>query len=162
VSTLAGCGDGSRPAHDASSGASSSNGAHAGFIARVDKVCARAVAAHAGHSFPVADFDPEHPDPAQPPTVGNYFAEYGGLPKTDTALHALVPPASDADAWQTLLDLADQMTANAQRQIAAARARDVPGFVHTVTITNELAAKLNAAGTRFAFKQESACGQVFG
>lgn len=78
------------------------------------------------------------------------------------AWHALTPPAADAASWQSLLGLVDEMATNAQRQIAAARARDVPVFVHTVATTNERVTKINAAGTRFGFTQESACSQVFG
>jgi hypothetical protein len=54
-----------------------------GFIAQVDTLCTRAVAAHASHPFPISDFDPEHPDPAELPVVGEYFARYGFLPETD-------------------------------------------------------------------------------
>lgn len=148
---LTGCGGGSRPADP-----------HTAFLARVDRVCARAVAAHAGHPFPFADFDPEHPDPGRLPAVGDYFARYGGLAPTTTALRALTPPTSDSAAWHTLLDLAGQMAANAQRQIAAARGRDVPGFVRTVATTNGLVPEINDAGARFGFTRRSACGQVFG
>jgi hypothetical protein len=149
---VAGCGNGSRSAHDV----------HGAFVEEVDQVCARAVAAHRGHSFPVAGFDPAHPDPRQLPAVADYFARYGGLPRTDTALHALAPPPGDVEAWQRLLALADQMTANAQRQVAAARVGDVSAFTATVATTSDLVPRINAAGTRFGFDPDSACGQVFG
>jgi hypothetical protein len=134
----------------------------AAFRAAVDKVCARAVAAHASHSFPVPGFDPEQPDPSQLPTVASYFARYGGLPQTTAALHRLTPPAGHATAWGDLLNTADQMAANAQHQIAAARARNVTTFVQTVQTANRLIASINASDARFGFSSGSPCGQVFG
>jgi len=66
-------------------------------------------------------------------------------------------------AWRELLSTADQMTANAQRQIPAARARIVATFVQTVHTANRLSASINASGARLGFTSESAaCGQVFG
>jgi hypothetical protein len=159
---LAGCGSGSTASQSGASGESSYHGARADFVVQVDKVCARAVAAHAGHAFPVPKFNPEHPDASQLPIVGDYLARYGGLPTTDAALHALDPPAADADAWRHLLDLVDLIAANAEHQITAARARDVTGFVHSVDRASKLATKINAAGTRFGFTPKSSCGQVFG
>lgn len=148
-------------------GGSSSTGtgkgdAHAAFLRAVEKVCARAVAAHAGHTFPVVGFDPEHPDPRRLPTVGDYFARYGGLPTTTAALHRLSPPARDATRWRDLLVTADRMTANAQRQIKAAHARDVPTFVATVHAANQLIPRLNAAGRRVGISDGSPCRQVYG
>jgi hypothetical protein len=162
LTAVAGCGGTSRAADSTSSGGASPSGAHASFIATVEQVCARAVAAHAGHAFPLANFDPENPRPSQLPVVGDYFAQYGGLPQTTTALHALTPPAADATAWNALLDLADQISANAQRQIAAAQASDVSSFIQTVATAKQLTTAINSAGAQFGFSQESACGQVFG
>ncbi len=34
-------------------------------------MCARVVAAHTGHSFPIANFDPGHPEPGDLPIVGD-------------------------------------------------------------------------------------------
>lgn len=145
-------------------GGSSSDGAsgHAGFVASVDRVCAQAVAAHAGHPFPFLNFDPEHPDPSKLPQVADYFAKYGGLPRTTAALHRLTPPAADAAGWRKLLRIADSMTANAKRQIAAGRARDVSTFVDTVHESNQLTPEINNAGGRFGFTDQSSCGKVFG
>ena len=135
---------------------------HRAFLAAVDQVCARAVSAHAGHSFPVRGFDPEHPDPNQLPNVADYFARYGGLPETTTALHDLTPPTVDAAAWQGLLNDADLMTTNSQRQIVAARARNVTTFVQTVRTSNSLMTAIDKAGARFGFTPGSARRQVFG
>jgi hypothetical protein len=138
------------------------SGAHTAFVAAVGQACARAVAAHDGHPFPLQGFDPEHPGADELPAVGNYFARYGGLPQTMAALHRLTPPAADAAAWSKLLELADQVSANAQRQIGAARAKDVTTFVRTVHTATRLSDELDTAGTRFGFTSESQCGKVFG
>lgn len=136
--------------------------AHAGFVTAVNQVCARAVAAHNGHDFPLSDFNPDHPNPDQLPIVASYFARYGQLPQVMAALHTLTPPASDAAAWQQLLAIADHLRANAQRQITAARARDITAFVTTVHATRRLTDQLVSAGTRLGFAPNSACDQVFG
>lgn len=132
---------------------------HVAFLASVDRVCARAVAAH---PFPLPGFDPEHPRPSQLPTAGNYFARYGSLPQTAKALHGLTPPAADTGTWRHLLDVADQTISNAQHQIAVARARNVVAFIQTVRTANRLAAQINAAGARFGFTPNSSFSQVFG
>lgn len=135
---------------------------HARFVSAVEQVCTRAVAQHDGHLFPVAGFDPERPDPRQLPRVGEYFARYGGLPQTTRALHTLTPPQADAASWTALLAIADQITRNAQHQIAAARSRDVTRFVRTTNTSHRLIALINAAGSRFGFTSGSSCGQVYG
>jgi hypothetical protein len=132
------------------------------FIAAVGKVCARAVQAHAGHSFPLSAFDPDHPDPDQLPAVGTYFARYGALPATTAALHALPVPTSDAAAWRRLLTVADQIRDNAQRQIAAAQAKDVTAFVATVHTAQRLIDELETKGAHLGFTSSSPCRQVFG
>jgi hypothetical protein len=156
VVMAAACGSG------ASSNRAATASAHAAFLTTVDTVCARAVSAHAGHQFPLSNFDPNQPNPDQLPIVGNYFARYGGLPQTLTALHTLAPPASDAAAWRQLLTVADQMRDNAQRQITAARAKDVTIFVTTVHTAQRLTDELDTNGARFGFTSNSSCGHVFG
>lgn len=157
---LVGCGGGSGSAAAGSHG--SSAGTRTAFVAQANAVCAQAVAKHAGHSFPVAGFDPEHPDPSQLPAVADYFAQYGGLATTTAGLHRLTPPNDDAAAWQGVLGVADRITANAQQQIAAGRARDVAGFVDAVHTANDLIPQLNQAASRLGFADDSACHQVFG
>jgi hypothetical protein len=154
---LAACGGSGAAKASASSGSS-----HAAFVRQADAVCAQAVARHAGHEFPVVGFDPEHPDPAQLPEVADYFAQYGGLATTTAGLDRLTPPTGDASGWRELIGLADQVTANAQRQIAAGRARDVATFVTTVHSANDLIGRLNDAASRLGFADASPCHQVFG
>lgn len=155
VAVVTGCGSGS------SSGDTASAAEHA-FFRSVDAVCAKAVAAHAGHEFPVQGFDPESPDPSQLPAVGDYFAQYGGLPTTTAGLHALHPPAKDLAAWQAVLADADQMTANSERQVRAARTQDATAFVTTVHTANDLIDRINADADRLGISAGSPCHQVYG
>ncbi|HET7311924.1 MAG TPA: hypothetical protein VFJ17_11440 [Mycobacteriales bacterium] len=160
TATVVGCGGGSSTGQPGS--ATRSAAGHDAFLRQVDAVCQQAVRAHAGHPFPVLGFDPEHPDPAKLPAVGDYFARYGGLPTTVQGLHRLTPPVDEAAAWRALLVVADQMSANAQRQVTAARARDTATFVQTVKATTALVTHLNSAGSNFGFTSNSPCSQVFG
>jgi hypothetical protein len=152
VASAAACGS--------SGSAPSTNGN--GFVASVDGICSRAVAAHQGHPFPVANFDPEHPKPSQLPAVGNYLARYGGLAATAARLHRVTPPADSARQWQTVLGLVDQVAANSRRQIQAARAANVTGFLATLPQVKTLSAQLNAAGASLGFTSNSPCEQIFG
>ena len=153
--TVAGCGSSSPHEDEPTAGRTA-------FLRSVDAVCAKAVAAHAGHTFPVPDFDPESPDPSALPTVGDYFATYGGLATTTAALHALHPPSSVTAAWQDLLADADRMVANSQRQIEAARSRDAATFVTTVHAANGLIDRINTDAGRLGIGSASPCHQVFG
>lgn len=135
---------------------------HIAFVQAVGRVCERAVAAHAGHDFPVSNFDPQHPNPDRLPAVGDYFAHYGRLPQIVTDFHHLAPPAEDAAAWRRLLEVADEMRTNALRQIAAADAKDIKTFVATVRTASRLTDQLNGDGQRFGFTANSPCNQVFG
>ena len=156
VALVAGCGSGARP-HRASTAP-----AHSSFLTAVSDVCARAVSAHAGHPFPVSDFDPDHPDPDQLPAVGDYLARYGGLTETLAGLHSLDPPTSDVAAWRGLLAVADQIRDNARRQVDAARSKDFTTFVTTVHTAQHLTDELDSKGARFGFTSDSPCRQVFG
>lgn len=156
AAATAGCGSSSHHGDRATAGDGTA------FLSSVDAVCAKAVAAHKDHAFPVPDFDPESPDPSELPTVGDYFAAYGGLPTTTAALHALHPPSGDTAAWQRLLADADQIVANSQRQIEAARRRDTAAFVTTVHTANGLIDQINAAAGRLGISSDSPCHQVFG
>lgn len=132
------------------------------FLRSVDAVCAKAVAAHTGHDFPLQDFDPESPDPSQLPAVGDYFAQYGGLSTTTAALHAPHPPAKDVSDWRAVLSDADQLTSNSERQIRAARAQDARTFVTTVHIADALTDEINSDAGRLGMTGDSPCHQVYG
>jgi hypothetical protein len=83
--------------------------------------------------FPVADFDPENPNPADLPAVGSYFAV--GHPIWDEALEqtrAVPVPAEIQGEVDTLLSAVERNLANAKAQAKAARASDVAGFTATL------------------------------
>jgi hypothetical protein len=133
------------------------------FVAKANAICAKAVAKHDGHPFPVPNFDPLHPSARDLPAVGRYFAQYGDAATNTTArLDALAaPPRQHAD-WEKLRALIDEAAANAQRQIAAAERSDIAGFEQTVTTARSLAKQINEIGPRLGFTSSSACSKVFG
>ncbi|TVY98955.1 hypothetical protein EAS64_42625 [Trebonia kvetii] len=75
---------------------SSASGYDAAFTARANAVCSVAVARHAGHPFPVPDFDPLHPKAADLPAVGSYLARYGAGSAVAAQLDALAPGSAPA------------------------------------------------------------------
>jgi hypothetical protein len=142
--------------------ASPAQALHTAFAASVERACATAVRRYAGHPFPVANFDPEHPKPQVLPEVGDYLARYGDPSGVITALHALTPPTGTTARWQNLLQLLDQATANSHHQIAAARARDVAGFARTTATARRLSRQINATASALGLARASSCEQVFG
>jgi hypothetical protein len=153
----ASCGSGSHP-----TAASPAPAGQAAFTASVERACATAVRQHTGHPFPVASFDPEHPQPDVLPQVGDYLARYGNPGAVITALHALTPPAGITTQWENLLRLLDQAAANAHHQITAARTRDVSGFARTAVTARQLSSQINAAASAIGLSKASSCEQVFG
>lgn len=149
--SVAACGSSTHPATAGSS-----------LVSTANAICAVAVAKHDGHPFPIPNFNPLHPRVQDLPAVGRYFARYGDASATAARLDALpAPPQRHAD-WQKLRTLIDQATANAQRQIAAAKRSDVTGFEQTVAIARSLAKQINQVGTKLGFTSSSACSKVFG
>jgi hypothetical protein len=132
------------------------------FLSSANAICAKAVAKHDGHPFPVPDFDPLHPSTRDLPVVGRYLAQYGDASATAARLDALTAPANHQADWEKLRTLIDQATANAQRQIAAAERADVTGFEQTVTIARSLGKQIDELGSEFGFTSSSACSKVFG
>lgn len=96
--------------------------------------------------MPVAGFDPGNPDPAQLPSVGAYFG--AGLPVADAAIAQIealtVPQAEQADV-AALVAAMQAERANAQRQVDAANAADVAGFVATLDLVDALGADVTSA-----------------
>jgi hypothetical protein len=132
------------------------------LVSAANAICAKAVAKHDGHPFPVPDFDPLHPRARDLPAVGGYFARYGDASATAARLGALSAPARHHADWEKLRALIDQAAANAQRQITAAEKPDVTGFEQTVTIARSLGNQINQIGLKFGFTSSSACSKVFG
>lgn len=149
--SAAACGSGKYPATAGSS-----------FVSAANAICAKAVAEHDGHPFPVPDFNPLHPRAQDLPAVGRYLARYGDATATAARLDALSAPAGHHADWEKLRALIDQAAANAQRQIAAAEKSDVTGFEQTVTIARTLGNQINQIGPKLGFTSSSACSKVFG
>ena len=132
------------------------------FVSTANAICAKAVAKHDGHPFPVPNFNPLQPRAQDLPAVGKYLAQYGDASATAARLDTLsAPPRHHAD-WEKLRLLIDQSAANAQRQIAAAERSDVTGFEQTVTIARSLGNQINQIGPNPGFTSSSACSAVFG
>jgi hypothetical protein len=134
----------------------------AAFTARANAVCAVAVARHAGHPFPVRDFDPLHSKTADLPVVARYLTRYGAADQVAAQLDALAPPAAHQTEWRHLRTLIDQAAANSDRQIAAAEGVDIPGFERTVQTARSLAAAIDQVSLVLGFTPASPCAQVFG
>lgn len=149
--SAAACGSSKHPATAGSS-----------FVPAANAICAKAVAKHDGHPFPVPDFNPLHPRAQDLPAVGSYLARYGDATATAARLDALSAPAGHHADWEKLRALIDQAAANAQRQIAAAEKPDVTGFEQTVTIARTLGNQINQIGPKLGFTSSSACSKVFG
>lgn len=136
--------------------------ADSSFVSAANAICAKAVAKHDGHPFPLPDFNPLHPRSQDLPAVGRYLAHFGGASATAARLDALSAPAKYHADWKKLRALIDQAAANAQRQIAAAKKSDVTGFEQTVTTARSLAKQINQIGPKLGFTSSSACSKVFG
>lgn len=149
--SAAGCGSSKHPATADSS-----------FVSAANAICARAVAKHDGHPFPVPGFNPLHPRAQDLPAVGRYLAQYGNARAAAARLDTLSAPAKHHADWKKLRALIDQAAANAQRQIAAAERPDVTWFEQTVTIARSLAKQINQIGPKLGFTTSSACSKVFG
>jgi hypothetical protein len=78
------------------------------------------------------------------------------------ALPGFLAGDSGLTQWRQLLAIADQLRDNGQRQLTAARAKDVTAFVTTVHAAQTLIDQLDSDGAHFGFTSTSACGQVFG
>lgn len=139
-----------------------STAADASFVSKANAICAAAVAQHAGHELPVAHFDPLHPDPADLPAIGRYFARYGAARDTAARLDALAAPADQQAAWAKLRGLIDRAAANATTQIAAAERSDVAAFEQTVSTARSLADQIDPVGQELGFSSGSPCRKVFG
>lgn len=139
VAAGAGCGG------DDSSGLSSESEA---AIAQIETICNDAAAEISSKrgDFPVADFDPTNPDPADLPAVGNYFAI--GHVVSDAALvkaRAVDVPAEIQGKVDTLLNAVESDLANAKAQAKAARESDVAAFTATLDDADRLSADVKDA-----------------
>ena len=148
VVLAAACGSGSKPLD-------------AAFRAKVNAVCQQAIDDKQGHAFPLANFDPRHPQAAQLPAVGAYFAAYGDAQLMVDRLAALGEPTHDAARWDQLRSLVDQASANALQQQRVAKAEDLAGFEHTLDVAQSLGKRIDKLGPRLGFTSKTACGRYF-
>ena len=131
-----------------SSSSSSLSAESEAAIEQIETICddAASEAREARGDFPVADFDPEHPDPAGLPAVGNYFSighaiwDKALVDARAVTVHAEIQPQVDA-----LLSAVESDLALAKSQAAAAKASDVDGFVATLPKVDESAAVVDEA-----------------
>jgi hypothetical protein len=138
------------------------NTLEASFIARVNAVCARAKATIGAHGkFPYPTFDPLHPDVKLLPKVGAFFATTQATSdRVPRELRKLGNPATGQGEWTQLVALATQSRLIADRQIAAAKASNVPAFIATVHAVQANEARLGQVGSASGFNSASPCNAV--
>jgi hypothetical protein len=103
--------------------------------AQVEEVCADRSSSFADRGeFPVEDFDPENPDPADLPAVGEYFAVglEGSEPDALVALRGISATGQQREQLDALITAWEIEYENARAQVDAALASDVDGFVATL------------------------------
>ena len=127
--------------------------------ARVAEICAERVQALAARGeFPVEDFDPENPDPADLPAVGEYFAQ--GLERTEpealVALRGISATGEQRMQLDALIAAWETEYANARTQVDAALASDVDGFVATLEDASDSKEKTTDAASALGV---SDCGK---
>jgi len=143
---LAGCSSGDEAVAPAGSVAPTT--AVASVVPQIDAICADWKAQlEARGRLDVDGFDPQNPDPALLPQVGAYFA--GARPIARASIDqiaALDVPADEQAAVDRLVAAMEAEEANAIRQVEAANAGDVDGFVPTVAETDAVNQEVTAAG----------------
>lgn len=102
------------------------------FAARATTVCQRALQSKQAWSpFPVANFDPAHPDPSAFPKAAVWLEDQVA-PTFEAWLHglrALGTPPKDRQAWNGVLAAVATIVQGNADEIAAAKAGDTQGFV---------------------------------
>jgi hypothetical protein len=134
------------------------------FIGRVDTWCVTTLQRYQAvqGTFPLPDFDPLHPDPAQLPQVGRFFARGAAVRDSIPAqLHSLGEPATGVRAWNALRDDLIQSTALADTQITAASAANAPAFAAAAAQVRDLSDKIHAAGLQLGFPTDTPCADLF-
>jgi hypothetical protein len=135
------------------------------FAHRLDRLCAADYAAMASTSkkpLPYQDFNPEHPRPGELPGVGRFFAPNVAVwQRLPGQLTALGEPATGAAAWDRLRTLEAQKDANGIRQVHAALAGDISGFVATARTSKALFSKLTDAEHAAGIPDGSPCMDAF-
>jgi hypothetical protein len=134
------------------------------FITRVNRVCTLANAdTQAAHgTFPFDDFDPLHPDSATLPKVGAFFARSQSITdRVPGQLERLGKPLAGTKTWRYLLWLAKRSRRIEDRQIKAALAGDIPGFVATVRQQQANSTSIKNLALMAGFRKSSPCGAYY-
>ena len=158
---LAGCGASAGTSHARTATTSHLDEA---FVGRVDSWCAVTLQRYQAvqGTFPLPGFDPLHPDPAQLPQVGRFFARGSAVRDSIPAqLRALGEPATGAAAWNGLRDDLIQSTDLADTQITAASAANGPAFAAAAAQVRDLSGKIHGAGLQLGFPTDSPCADLF-
>jgi hypothetical protein len=161
AAVLAGCGS-TKKQSSATSGTATvaSTRIDAPFIARVNAVCAGAAAGTP--RFPYPNFDPVHPDVKLLPKVGAFFAKRQAIADAvPRQLLKLGQPATGQGTWAQMVVLAARDRAIADRQIKAAEASDVRGFVATVNEISQVSSRLGQLANEAGFPTNSPCSMIF-
>jgi hypothetical protein len=135
----------------------------AGLIARANAVCERAKRrVDAAHSqFPYTNFDPVHPDVKLLPKVGAFFARVRAITdRVPGELAQLGTPSRAQATWGEMVALAKRDRVIADRQIAAARASDVPGFIASVHAIEQTDMQLGRLAITAGFAESSPCTKI--
>ena len=130
--------------------------ADANLLARADHICTRASRQLAAlPPFPVANFDPLHPDPALLPQVGAFFTGPGDprpiFQTLNTQLRALGQPPAGRGGWRRMLHARGAELRVINEQDRAALAGDAPAFLHSVrdstSVFRQIAITATVVGT---------------
>jgi hypothetical protein len=118
------------------------------FAARATAVCDTALRSkQAWSSFPVASFDPTHPDKAAFPQVAGWL-EQEVTPTFDAwfqGLQALGDPPSGQQAWSDVLAAVGTIDELNADQVSTAKAGDAEGFARATQGLRDIQAELERA-----------------
>jgi len=132
----------------------------AAFRAKVDAVCAKALAARKADPFPLPDFDPRHPKAGELPKVGAFFERHGDAHGLARDLAALGAPATGAERWNELMPLVDREAANSDAMIAAAKNDDTAAWLRALDEGDEIRDKVGDVGGDLGYAESSDCAQL--
>jgi hypothetical protein len=164
LTALAGCGGAAGAGAGHARTAATTSHLDQAFIGKVDRWCAITVQRYqtVQGTFPLPSFDPLHPDPAQLPQVGRFFARGATVrDRIPAQLQALGEPATGAAAWNGLRDDLIQSTDLADTQITAASAANAPAFAAAAAQVRDLSDKIHATGLQLGFPTDTSCADLF-
>lgn len=134
----------------------------AAFIARANRVCARARSRLAERGqFPYRTFNPLHPDITLLPKVAAFFAATRSVSdRLPIELRDLGIPRKAAGLWGQVILLAQQGRSIADRQIKAAEASNAAEFVATVIGVEAIGGQLGQKAITAGFAGSSPCRAI--